>query len=93
MSSIQGKISVLSVEEVLDVEADQLLRKKLKPARTDVEIREISEKSVATLGYRAHSYITQSRSSVTVRTYRHGKNGQKSSIIPPTYLFNGFGGQ
>ena len=41
MSSIRGKISILSVEEFLDVEADQLLRKKLKPARTDVEIREI----------------------------------------------------
>ena len=41
MSSIQGKISILSVEGFLDVEADQLLRKKLKSAPTNVEIREI----------------------------------------------------
>jgi hypothetical protein len=45
MSSIRGKISILSVEEFLDVEAGQLLRKKLKPARTDVEIREILGKT------------------------------------------------
>ena len=45
ISSIQRKGSILLVEKFPDVEAHQLLRKKLKPARTDVEIREILGKN------------------------------------------------